>query len=99
MREKTDVCSFILVLPYSSCPSTSPGTRSLCQVLTLPGEDRALLTNFVIAPLTTVVRVLCVCVCVCVCVCACVCARACLCMYMYACVHTRTGVYTNFIWH
>ena len=97
MRGKTDVCSFVLVLPYSSCPSTSPGTPSLCQVLTVPGEDRALLTNFVIAPLTTVVRVLCVCVCVCACLCAC----ACLCMYMYACVHTRvcllacvyTGVY------
>ena len=56
-RGKTDVCSFVLVLPYSSCPSTSPGTPSLCRVLTLPGEDRALLTNFVIAPLTTVVRV------------------------------------------
>ena len=95
MRGKTDVCSFVLVLPYSSCPSTSPGTPSLCRVLTVPGEDRALLTNFVTAPLTTVVRVLCVCVCVCVC------TRACLYMYMYACVHTRayllacvyTGVY------
>ena len=85
MRGKTDVCSFVLVLPYSSCPSTSPGTPSLCRVLTVPGEDRALLTNFVTAPLTTVVRVLCVCVCVCVCVHVHV-----LCVH---CMHVCTHVY------
>ena len=87
-RGKTDVCSFVLVLPYSSCPSTSPGTPSLCQVLTLPG-DRALLTYFVIAPLTTVVRVLCVCVCVCVCV------RTCMSVHVHVCMCAHTCMFAG----
>ena len=79
-RGKTDVCSFVLVLPYSSCPNTSPGTRSLCPVLTLPGEDPCAADKLCHRSAHYCgVRVVCVCVHVCahVHVCACTCMHVC----------------------
>ena len=49
------------------------------------GEDCALLTNFVIAPLTIVVRVLCVCVCV----------RTCMSVHVHVCMCEHTCMFAG----